>query len=248
MSSPPKNLSREELVFLAKLYEKAERYTDMVKTIHKFVELDPKLTKEERNILSSGYKNIISDKRASWRLLNSMEKKESKKNTSNVENIKTVKNLVEKDLTQIIDEVQAVIDKYLIPNSTDSENKVYYLKLKGDYYRYKCEFAVGKEFQEACTKAENIYKEANEIANKSIPISNSTRLGLALNYSVFFYEIKGLKEEACKIAKDAFDEAMKVLDILEKSKPKDTILIIQLLKENLILWSNEMNDNDEYEN
>ena len=41
---------------------------------------------------------------------------------------------------------------------------------------------------------------------------------------------------------------MKVLDILEKSKPKDTILIIQLLKENLILWSNEMNDNDEEEN
>ena len=79
MSSPPKNLSREELVFLAKLYEKAERYPDMVKTINKFVELDPKLTREERNILSSGYKNIISDKRASWRLLNSMEKKESKK-------------------------------------------------------------------------------------------------------------------------------------------------------------------------
>ena len=177
-----------------------------------------------------------------------MEKKESKKNKSVVENIKTVKNSIEKDLSQIIDEVQAVIDKYLIPNSTDSENKVYYLKLKGDYYRYKCEFAVGKEFQEACSKAENVYKEANEIANKSIPISNSTRLGLALNYSVFFYEIKGLKEEACKIAKDAFDEAMKVLDILEKSKPKDTILIIQLLKENLILWSNEMNDNDEYEN
>ena len=62
---------------------------------------------------------------------------------------------------------------------------------------------------------------------------------------MFFYEIKGLKEEACKIAKNAFDEAMEVLDDLEKSKPKDTILIIQLLKENLILWSNEMNDEEE---
>ena len=78
-SSLSKNLSREELVYLAKLYEKAERYPDMVKTINKFVELDPKLKREERNILSAGYKNIISDKRASWRLLNSMEKKESKK-------------------------------------------------------------------------------------------------------------------------------------------------------------------------
>ena len=51
MSSPPKNLSREELVFLAKLYEKAERYTDMVKTIHKFVELDPKLTKGRKKYI-----------------------------------------------------------------------------------------------------------------------------------------------------------------------------------------------------
>ena len=248
MNSSKKNLTREELVYLAKLYERAERYPDMVKTINKFVELDPKLTKDERNILSAGYKNIISDKRASWRLLNSMERKESKKNTSQVENIKSVKNSIEKELTNIIDEVQIIIDKYLIPNAIDSENKVYYLKLKGDYYRYKCEFSTGEEFNEACSKAEKVYEEANEIANKSIPISSSTRLGLALNYSVFFYEIKGLKEEACKIAKNAFDEAMKVLDILEKSKPKDTILIIQLLKENLILWSNEMNDNDEEEN
>ena len=248
MTSSIENLTREELVYLAKLYEKAERYPDMVKTINKFVELDPKLTRDERNILSAGYKNIISDKRASWRLLNSLEKKESKKNSSQVDNIKTVKNSIEKELTNIIDDIQLIIDKYLIPNAIDSENKVYFLKLKGDYYRYKCEFAIGKEFNEACSKAEKVYEEASEIANKCIPISSSTRLGLALNYSVFFYEIKGLKEEACKIAKNAFDEAMKVLDILEKSKPKDTILIIQLLKENLILWSNEMNDNDEEEN
>ena len=230
------------------LYEKAERYSDMIQTINKYVVLEPKLTKEERNILSSGYKNIISDKRVSWRLLNSMEKKEKKKKTSQLENIRIVKNSVETDLTKIIDEVLLVIDKYLIPNAQDIENKVYYMKLKGDYYRYKCEYAIGKEFNEACSSAEKVYKEASDLAEKSIPISSSTRLGLALNYSVFFYEIKGLKDEACKIAKNAFDEAMKVLDILEKAKPKDSILIIQLLKENLILWNNDINDNDEEEN
>ena len=62
---------------------------------------------------------------------------------------------------------------------------------------------------------------------------------------MFFYEIKGLREEACSIAKNAFDESMKVLDDLEKTKAKDTLLIIQLLKENLILWSNEMNEEEE---
>ena len=77
--SENKKYSREEYVYLAKLYERAERFPDMVKYVNKYVELDPKLTKEERNILSAGYKNIISSKRASWRLLNTMERKEEKK-------------------------------------------------------------------------------------------------------------------------------------------------------------------------
>ena len=247
MSSSKKDLTREELVYLAKLYEKTERYPDMVKTINKFVELNPKLTKNERNILCSGYKNIIADKRASWRLLNSMEKKESKKNSSQLVNIKTVKKNIENDLNKITEEIISIIDKYLLPSAPDIETKVFFMKIKGDYLRYKCEFTSGKEFNEACTNAEKIYKEAYDQANKNIPISSSTRLGLGLNFSVFYYEIKGQKEEAMKIAKTVFEEAMKVADILEKSKPKDTILIIQLLKENLILWSNELNDNDDEE-
>ena len=242
--SNTKTYTREEYVYLAKLYERAERFPDMVKAINKFVELNPKLTKDERNILSAGYKNIISGKRASFRLLNGMERKEEKKNSTQIANIREIKSTIEKELNQICEDIQKTIDKYLLPNATDPETKVFFLKLKGDYYRYKCELD-GKDFEETCNKAEKVYKEAYEIANKDIPITNSTRLGLALNYSVFYYEIKGLKEEACNIAKNAFDESMKVLDDLEKSKAKDTLLIVQLLKENLILWSSEMNEEEE---
>ena len=240
------NYTREEYVYLSKLYEKAERFPDMVQSINKYVELDPKLTKEERNLLSAGYKNIISDKRSSWRLLNNMERKEEeKKNAVQSANVKEIKDKIEKELNTICAEIQSVIDKYLIPNAVDVENKVFYLKLKADYYRYKCEFSNGKDFDEACANAEKVYKEAYELSNKEMPITNSTRLGLDLNFSVFYYEIKGLKEEACNIAKNAFDEAMKSLDDLEKSRAKDTLLIIQLLKENLILWTNEMNGEEE---
>ena len=239
-----KPYTREEYVYLAKLYERAERFDDMVKFINKFVELNPNLTYEERNILSAGYKNVISNKRASWRLLNSMEKKEEKKNSPQLTYLKEVKTNIENEMTKICNDIQKVIDTYLLPNAKDSENKVFFLKLKGDYYRYNSEFALGTDFDTAVNLADKAYKEAYEIANKDIPIANSTRLGLALNYSVFYYEIKNLKEEACTIAKTAFDEAMKVLDDLEKVKAKDTLLIIQLLKENLILWSNEMSEEE----
>ena len=92
-----KTYTREEYVYLAKLYERAERFPDMVNAINSFVSLDPHLTKDERNILSAGYKNIISDKRASWRLLNSLEKKEEKKGGSQLEYVKEVKRTIEKN-------------------------------------------------------------------------------------------------------------------------------------------------------
>ena len=130
--SETKKYTREEYVYLAKLYERAERFPDMVKSINKFIELDPKLTKDERNILSAGYKNIISDKRTSWRKLNNMERKEEKKNSTEIANIREVKGNLEKELNRICDEIQNIVDKYLLPNASDSENKVFYMKLKGD--------------------------------------------------------------------------------------------------------------------
>jgi len=230
--------TREECVFLSRLNEKAEKYSEMFKYINKYVELDPKLSKEERNILCSGYKYIISDKRNSLRILNNIEKR----NTYQLAYIKEIRDNIEKEIYQILLDIEKMLDKYLIPNAIDIENKVFYLKLKADFMRYKCEISYGKELDDIISKTEKIYKEANDIANKELMISNSTRLGLALNYSVFFYDIKKMKEEAINIAKNAFDDAMKILDNLEISKAKDTLLIIQMLKENLIFWCNEINN------
>jgi hypothetical protein len=230
--------TREECVFLSRLNEKAEKYSEMFKYINKYVELEPKLSKEERNILCSGYKYIISDKRNSLRILNNIEKR----NTYQLAYIKEIRENIEKELYQILLDIEKMLDKYLIPNAIDIENKVFYLKLKADFMRYKCEVSYGKESDDIISKTEKIYKEANDIANKELMISNSTRLGLALNYSVFFYDIKKMKEEAINIAKNAFDDAMKILDNLEISKAKDTLLIIQMLKENLIFWCNEINN------
>jgi len=239
-----KNYSREEYVYLAKLHEKAERYTEMIMWVTKFVELNPVLNLDERNILSTGLKNIIGSKRSSWRIVEAMELSEEKKGGQNLVNIREVKDKIENEMRKICDEAQDILDKYLVPSAKDSENKVFYMKLKADYYRYRAEFSIGKEHDENTTRAENTYKAAFEIAEKELPISNSTRLGLALNYSVFYYEICNRREEACTISKNAFEGAIKILDDLERGKAKDTILIIQLLKENLILWNNEMNEDE----
>ena len=143
--SQVKEFTREEYIYLSKLYEKAERYPDMLKAITKMIIINPNLTKEECDILSTGYKCMITDKRNSWRILNSMERRERKKKSDNIPNIKEIKSHIEKEIRDICKELQNLVDTYLIPNVNDHENEIYFHKLKADYYRYICEFAEGNE-------------------------------------------------------------------------------------------------------
>lgn len=69
--------------------------------------------------------------------------------------------------------------------------------------------------------------------------TNPIRLGLALNFSVFYYEIMSKQDKACELAKEAFDEAIAELENLADGEYKDSTLIMQLLRDNLTLWTAE---------
>lgn len=104
--------------------------------------------------------------------------------------------------------------------------------MAGDYNRYVAEVSVGAKHDEAVKKALESYETATEIA-ENLSATHPIRLGLALNFSVFYYEIKNESEKACKLAKDAFNGAINQLDRLQQDTYKDSTLILQLLRDNL---------------
>ena len=77
------------------------------------------------------------------------------------------------------------------------------------------------------------------MAQECLTSTHPIRLGLALNFSVFYYEIKQNATKACKMARDAFDEAIAELDNVDDDFYKDATLIMQLLRDNLTLWTEE---------
>ncbi|KAK3013832.1 hypothetical protein RJ639_009478 [Escallonia herrerae] len=213
----------------------------MVESMKEVAKLDVELTVEERNLVSVGYKNVIGARRASWRILSSIEhKEEGKGHEQNAKRIKGYRERVEDELTKICNDILSVIDKHLIPSASRGESTVFYYKMKGDYYRYLAEFKSGTDRKEAADQSLKAYEAATTAAASDLPPTHPIRLGLTLNFSVFYYEILNSPERACHLAKQAFDEAIAELDSLNEDSYKDSTLIMQLLRDNLTLWTSDL--------
>lgn len=233
----------EDLVQRARLAEQAERYDDMATAMKKVTECGHELTNEERNLLSVAYKNVVGARRSSWRVISSIEQKtegNERKQTMSRE----YRQKVEKELDDICQDVLGLLDKHLVPKASNAESKVFYLKMKGDYFRYLAEVASGDKKPGVVKQSEESYQAALDIARSHMQPTHPIRLGLALNYSVFFYEILNAPDRACHLAKQAFDEAIAELDTLNEDSYKDSTLIMQLLRDNLTLWTSDV-ANDE---
>eukprot|EP00325_Prymnesiales_sp_UTEX-LB-985_P015067 CAMPEP_0174754892 /NCGR_PEP_ID=MMETSP1094-20130205/105971_1 /TAXON_ID=156173 /ORGANISM="Chrysochromulina brevifilum, Strain UTEX LB 985" /LENGTH=374 /DNA_ID=CAMNT_0015960775 /DNA_START=41 /DNA_END=1165 /DNA_ORIENTATION=+ len=241
-SCSAKMSNKEENAYMAKLAEQAERYDEMVDYMKEVATNSQQdLTLEERNLLSVAYKNVVGARRASLRIIGSIEAKEKEKSSDKAALVTSYKSKVEDELNKICSDILQLLDAQLITNASGAEAKVFYLKMKADYYRYLAEFAEADTKKGHAGNAEGAYGKATTSAADLAP-THPIRLGLALNYSVFQYEVQAEHKEACKLAKQAFDDAIAELDTLDEESYKDSTLIMQLLRDNLTLWTSDEQD------
>lgn len=241
-------ISREELIIYAKFAEQAERYEDMVQFMDNVVQMGEKLSSDERNLLSVAYKNVVGARRSSYRVVSGLTSGLSDDDEKKVVTEEFSKKIKE-ELENRCRDVLSLLDKYLIESASESEkeadplSQVFYLKMKGDYFRYLVEVNVGESREEVVKASREAYEKASEIG-EDLPPTNPIRLGLALNFSVFYYEIEDSPHKACELAKNAFDSAISQLDQLSEESYKDSTLIMQLLRDNLTLWTAETTADD----
>jgi len=238
MGDEKSNVDKEEQVQRAKLAEQAERYDDMASAMKSVTEGGGELSNEERNLLSVAYKNVVGARRSSWRVISSIEQK-TEGSERKQQMAKEYREKVETELRSICNDVLHLLNQFLIPKAGNAESKVFYLKMKGDYFRYLAEVATGDVRDGVVEDSQQAYKDALEIAKAQMQPTHPIRLGLALNFSVFYYEILNSPDKACTLAKQAFDDAIAELDTLNEDSYKDSTLIMQLLRDNLTLWTSD---------
>ena len=236
-------MSLEKKIFMARVADQAERYEDMVTFLKEIMsESDDDVSVDVRNLLSVGFKNLIGSRRAAWRTVSAIEQNKKYEQFSN--SCGEYKAKIEGELTDLCEDIIASVRDNSLKKADSPESKTFYLKMIGDYYRYIAESVKGDKLAEVTEHALDFYGQATESA-KELPTYNSTRLGLALNFSVFYYELKNDSKKACELAQEALDGAKADIESMDNDEARDAISIVELLKENLDLWKESEGEDNE---
>jgi 14-3-3 protein len=234
--------SVDEQIFMARVAEQSERFRDMVDFLKPVIkEKGAALSTDERNLLSVAFKNLVSQQRTAIRTISAIE--QNQKYAKFGGSMGDYKKRIEEELYRNCDEIIALIRADVLTKASDDESRAFFLKMIGDYCRYVAESAKDERLARTKTDALGAYDEACKLAEKSLNACNSIRLGLALNFSVFHYEVMQDVKRACELGDKALQDALDKLDDCDEETFRDAQSIIELLRENLSLWKEEEAEN-----
>jgi len=231
------------LVYLARVADAAERYDDLLGFVRQFVQFPGEMTPLERNLFCVAFKNITSQHRFAIRNLAPIQLIAKKSHPEKSFLIAAERERYTQELRDRCNEVLEIIERKLLPSAISNEYRIFCYKTRGDYSRYLVEVANTPEERDQFAETSfQAYREAHKVACATLPATHVSRLGLALNYSVFFYDVQRDPHRACLVAKEAYDAAIAVLDELDEHEYREAVVILQLLRDNVVIWIEELGD------
>jgi 14-3-3 protein epsilon len=232
----------DEQIFLARVAEQAERFEDMVNFLKAAIAQKggEDFTVDERNLLSVGFKNLIGSQRGAIRTIGAIEQNPKYSKFSN--SLQGYKTKIESELYDRCMDIVDIVNSKCMGLASDDESKAFFTKMVGDYYRYVAESAKDEVKEKVKNGALEGYNAAHQ-HSATLNACNPIRLGLALNFSVFYYEVLNDHKKACELGEKALADALEKIDEVDEETFRDAKSIIELLKENLSLWKEEEDQN-----
>jgi hypothetical protein len=209
-----------------------------------------RLDEQERRMFLIAFKTCVGARRKAWRTLKA---KEAQMETSDplLPHLRLYRAEVEAELEEACGDLLACTRTLLESASSrraDTYETVFFLKLRGDYWRYLCEIRNGRALDDSRGQARRAYSQAHAVTQgpEGLRPSDPQLLGLALNRSVFHYEILHEHDEGLRLCRDAFEAAEHDLRRLPPSSQsaEDARDVMTLLRDNLELWENDSGTTD----
>eukprot|EP00930_Biecheleria_cincta_P056375 TRINITY_DN42510_c0_g1_i1.p1 TRINITY_DN42510_c0_g1~~TRINITY_DN42510_c0_g1_i1.p1 ORF type:complete len:254 (+),score=70.29 TRINITY_DN42510_c0_g1_i1:58-762(+) len=232
-------MAENKSVTLARVAERVERFDDMAQFMKERVEENTPLSAEERDMLSAAFKNALTERRQAIRVTVSVENQKRAEGQEEPANLASgYKTKVESELQGICNQVLSLLSTYLLPAAEPGQDKTFYLKMQGDYYRYLSEFAEDAQREGFAQHARQAYTDGMTEA-QSLDPAHPVRLGLALNFAVFQHEVLQETQQAIETAELTHQAAYAALQAgnTDEETAADAMQTMALLSDNLKLWT-----------
>ena len=219
-------------------------YSQMASLMQSVIQIEPKLTEEERQLLLFAYKGLLRERRDELDVIRDRLTKEPYSTTLGVSTpLDELQKTVYAELLKVASELEELIDSRLLPTAQDVSERVFYLRLKADALRYVCGYCEGEDREAIVKRATECYEQAMTEVQESLGPRDPTRLGLMLNYAVFMFEVLDQKVTAVALLEATYEECPKPTDVdIESANETQIRILLQLIMDNITLWRREITD------
>jgi len=226
-------MALEACLLNIKIADETARYDDMFGFINNFIKLKKAsdFSEEERSLIFQAYKQFICQKRSAYKIISNIEKKEINKGSNKLSIISSYKKLICDEIDQYCQEIVVNIENLFLKSIINNEDKAFYMKLRADHLRYRTEIITKDSNPQLIVITEEAYKLAKEFSDERLPMSHPLRLGIDLNYAIFFSTILKNKDKAFLIAKSAYEKGIEGKKQLHNTQVNEFEEIMNLLLE-----------------
>jgi 14-3-3 protein epsilon len=236
------SLSRGDLLYVCGHLKSINAYQTIIGLMQNVIRLDPSLNAQERELLLFAYKGLFNHNRDAARVILEELKSDSfPRAECPISKLLDLRTGLIRGINSYCSEMINLIDTKLWPPAPDSLARIFYLKLKADGLRYRCEYADGDEKADLCKEASALYMDAVQMCNDNLPERDPTYLGIILNFAIFLYEIVENKPEALELLQTTFEKMRRPTDVqLNEPGESQCRVLLQLMHDNFTIWSREV--------